>query len=231
VAPHGAWHQVPFAALPFGGARLVDAFSVAMTPSLAALSPRVGTATGRPIVLAVADARTPTIVDEGRAVAATAADAVLLEGDAATSGALRVDAPPRFVHVASHGRFRADVPSMSGVALADGWLRAVDFHGLRLDGSLVVLSGCETGASRVDPGGEVQGLVRGVMSSGAAELVVSLWRVEDASATRLMSRFHELRATGPETGRALATAQREAAASGLDPWHWAGFTLWTRRVR
>jgi CHAT domain-containing protein len=119
---------------------------------------------------------------------------------------------------------------MSGVRLADGWLRAVDFHTLDLAGSLVVLSGCETGVAQVGAGGEVEGLVRGVLASGAADLVVSLWRVDDAATAALMSRFHDGLAAGSGPAGALARAQREAAASGLAPWHWAGFGLWTRRL-
>jgi CHAT domain-containing protein len=119
---------------------------------------------------------------------------------------------------------------MSGVRLADGWLRAVDFHSLDLRGSLVVLSGCETGVAHVGAGGEVEGLVRGVLSSGAADLVVSLWRVDDAATATLMARFHEELAGGARADAALASAQREALGAGLSPWFWSGFGLWTRRL-
>lgn len=230
VAPHGAWHQVPLAAVPFRGTRLVESMTVASTPSLAALTDDVPDADGRPLVVAVADGRAPTIADEGLAVAASARDADHLAGEAATCAALAAARRPRFLHVAAHGRFRSDAPAMSGVRLADGWLRAVDFHSLDLAGSLVVLSGCETGVAHVGAGGEVEGLVRGVLASGAADLVVSLWRVDDAATARLMTRFHEELASGTGPAASLASAQREAAASGFAPWHWAGFGHWTRRL-
>ena len=158
------------------------------------------------------------------------ADSIHLEGDAATSTALATAEPPRFIHIASHGRFRAEVPSMSGVRLADGWLRALDFHRFALKGSLVVLSGCETGVSHVDAGGEIRGLVRGVFASGAGDLVVSSWRVDDRAAAGLMARFHEVLGSGVSPGAALRAAQREAASAGLSPWHWAAFSAWTRRL-
>lgn len=230
VAPHGAWHRVPFAALPFRGRRLVDACSLETTPSLGALTGAVPEAGGRPLVLDFADGLAPTIAAEGRALARLVPDALHLHGESATTSALRTAEPPRFVHIAAHGRFRSDVPAMSGVRLADGWLRAVDFHSLALRGSVVVLSGCETGVSRVDAGGEVQGLVRGVFASGASDLVVSLWRVDDAATADLMTSFHRHFARGASAGRALAAAQREAATAGLSPWHWAGFGTWTRRL-
>jgi CHAT domain-containing protein len=176
------------------------------------------------------DASAPEMGEEARAVADTLAPARLFEGRDARWEALRLARRPRCLHVAAHGRFRADAPGASGVRLADGWARAVEFRALRLQGSLVVLSGCETGVSHVDAGGEVHGLVRGVLASGASELLVSLWRVDDAATARFMGRFHGLRVQGLTAESALARVQAERAADGLHPWYWAGFTLWTRRL-
>jgi CHAT domain-containing protein len=156
---------------------------------------------------------------------------VLASGPAATFDAVAAARAPRCVHIAAHGRFRPDAPSMGGVRLADGWLRAIDFATLRLPGALVVLSGCETGVSRVGPGDEIHGLVRGVFASGATELVASLWRVGDESTARFMSSFHARRAGGLCAEHALAETQRESAATGLPVWAWAGFALWTRQFR
>jgi CHAT domain-containing protein len=118
---------------------------------------------------------------------------------------------------------------MSGVRLADGWLRAVDFPGLPLRGSLVVLSGCRTGVTTTGGGDEVQGLVRGVYAAGAAELLASLWRVDDATTAELFRRFHRARRRGATTPEALARAQRSMARDGAHPFYWAGFGVWSRR--
>ncbi len=230
IVPHGPWHHVPFAALPFDGRPLVDTVPIVLTPALAALVAPLPEAAGRDVVLAAADEAAPTIAEEARQVAEALTGAALLVGADARSDALRGAPAPRCLHVASHGRYRPDAPALSGVRLADGWLRAADFPHLRLPGSLVVLSGCQTGVSRVDPGDEVHGLVRGVLASGAAELLACLWRIEDRATAKFMARLHALRAGGVSTEEALAQAQREAAAAGLSPWYWAGFTLWTRRL-
>ena len=231
IVPEGPWHRVPFAALPFAGGRLADRLPVSLAPALASLRNGVPRANGRPVVLAAADERTPFIEDEGRRVAEALGTADLFVGEEARSDVLRKRRRPRCVHVASHGRFRRDAPSLSGVRLADGWLRAIDFRSLPLEGSLVVLSGCDTGVARPDAGGEVQGLVRGVLSSGAAEVLVSLWAVDDTATARFMARFHELRAEGGDSASALARTQAEGAARGEHPWYWAGFSLWSRRMR
>jgi CHAT domain-containing protein len=230
VVPHGAWHLVPFAALPVGGRPLVERCTLAMTPALGALTRDIAEARGAPLVLASSDAGAPSIDDEARAVAAALPGARLLEGADARADAIAAAAAPSCVHVAAHGRYRPDAPAMSGVLLADGWLRAIDFASLRLPGSLVVLSGCETGVARAGPGDEVHGLVRGVLASGAADLVASLWRVGDDSARGLMSEFHARRAAGASAEDALAGTQRDAIARGLPVWAWAAFALWTRRA-
>ncbi len=231
IVPDGPWHAVPFAALPVDGKPLAARVPISLAPTLAALATDVRQARGRSVVIAAPDAQAPRIADEGRAVARALGDARLLTGDAARADELGWRTPPRCLHIAAHGRFRSDAPSMSGVRLADGWLRAIDFRRLALDGSLVVLSGCNTGAAHVDAGGEIEGLVRGVLASGASDLVVSLWRVDDAATTSLMRRFHTLRARGMTPDAALAMAQAERARRGIHPWYWAGFGCWSRRLR
>jgi tetratricopeptide (TPR) repeat protein len=231
VVPHGPWHLVPFAALPLGGRRLVDFAPVVLAPSLSVLGRWGRRARGRSVVLGFRDEQAPHIADEARRVATVLRDSTLLEGEDARCDALAGRSPPRCLHVASHGRYRPDAPGMSGVRLADGWLRAVEFAALPLRGSTVVLSGCETGVSAVGAGDEVQGLVRGVLAAGGAELLASLWRVDDATTARLLTRFHELGAAGATPSLALATAQRELASEGLHPWFWAGFSLWSLRLK
>lgn len=231
VSPHGPLHAVPFAALPFDGAPLVALAPVSATPSLAALAGRAARARGRPLVLAHADERAPSMLAEAECVSAMLPHARVLLGDAARSDALAADgAVPSCLHVIAHGRFRADAPAMSGMALADGWWRAIDLRLRRLDGALVVLSGCETGVSRVGAGNEAHGLVRGVLAAGARALVASLWPVDDPATARLMERFHAAHAQGAAPDAALRASQLEAVCAGLHPWYWAGFAAWMQKL-
>ena len=230
VVPHGPWHHAPLAALHVDGEPLIAHVDVALTPALGALEARARRARGAPIVLAAGDESTPTISREARRVAKLLG-AGLHEGEAARFDCLLRSRSPAVVHVSAHGRYRSDAPALSGVRLADGWLRAAEFPQLALDGSTVVLSGCETGLSPIAAGDEVQGLVRGVFASGATELVASLWRVDDPSTTDLMVRMHRARRDGVATDAALCSAQRVLRRRGLPVWAWAGFQTWTRRLR
>ena len=203
--------------------------TVAVLPALAALRDAPAIATGGSVVVASPDAAAPAARVEAERVAAVLG-ASLFADDAASSDVLLALDRPACLHVAAHGRHRADAPAASGVRLADGWFRAAEFARLRLSGSTVVLSGCETGMSAVDAGDESHGLVRGVLAAGASDVVSSLWRIDDTATARFMERLHALRATGSPLESALAAVQREHAAAGAPPWHWAGFVHHARRV-
>lgn len=230
VVPHGPWHHVPWAALPMDGAPLAATREVVLCPALSSLTWGGRRARGRPVVVAFADDAAPAVAEEAERVTATLPGGRLLRQEQATLHAIAARPRPSCLHVASHGRFRADAPAMSAVRLSDGWLRAVDLSTLDLRGSMVVLSGCETGVSAVDAGDEAQGLVRGAFAAGARELVASLWRVDDPATARLMARMHSLRAEGLSTPAALGRSQFELAREGLHPWYWAGFVAWARAL-
>jgi len=230
VVPSGPWHHVPFAALPHCGARLVESLPVAFTPALGFLEENVARARGAPVVCGFADDVAPSIAQEVDAVAGALSRSRSLVGDAATFAAVRDRPRPACLHIAAHGRHRVDAPAMSGVWLADGWLRAADLATLDLRGTLVVLSGCETGVSSVRAGDEVHGLVRGAFAAGARALVASLWRVGDEATTELMVDFHRAQRSGLSASAALASAQAAQAARGRHPWFWAGFSVWTRSL-
>ena len=227
VSPDGPWCDAPLAALPVRGRPLAARAPVLLVPSLAAAAAPVSRARGRPLVLSVPDEAVPGIAQEGRRVAAVLPRALLLEGRQANRAALARRAPPRTLHVAAHGRFRADCPAMSGVRLADGWLRVADLRGLPLAGSDVVLSGCETGVG-TPRGGEPEGLVRGLFAEGVRSAVLGLWRLDDAATTHLMTAFHRRLAAGKDPGVALAQAQAAAAGRGVPTYYWAGFSAWGR---
>ena len=63
-----------------------------------------------------------------------------------------------------------------------------DILGLDLHAGLVTLSACETGLGRLERGEGVLGLTRAFMAAGAQSVVVSLWKVNDRSTARLISR-------------------------------------------
>lgn len=228
ISPHGILHALPFPALRLGGQALIEYLEPVLVPSgsvLAWLRSRLPAAAGlQSLVLAVPDPDAPEMGSEGSAVAGLLSDVMLLEGDQATVQAFREHAPrAKLLHIASHGEFTGDNPLASSLLLADGPLRAVDLYGISLTAPLVVLSGCETGRSRVRPGDELIGLLRGFFFAGVQVVVASLWRVDDAASALLMEAFYSELVAGTPTASALRKAQQKLAREFPHPFLWAGF--------
>jgi CHAT domain-containing protein len=181
----------------------------------------------RVLALGVAGPELPQVAQELAAVAAVHGDRAVLRLDAeATQATLAAEAPAAdLIHLACHGRFRADNPALSCLQLADGPLTLNDVRALRLRARLVLLSACETGQSRVAPGDELLGLVRAFTIAGAGAVLASLWAVDDGATAVLLADLHQALRAGAAPAQALQLAQAAAAAAGEHPFHWAAFTL------
>ncbi len=233
VAPHGVLHALPLPALRWEGRSLVEQLETVVVPSgsvLRTLGRRsAATGTGAALVVGAADRDAPLIAAEARRVAELLPGSELLEGAGATTQAFRDRAPrAEALHLACHGEFAGDSPMASALLLADGPLRAADLYAISIGAPLVVLSGCETGRSRVRPGDELLGLLRGFLLAGAEAVVASLWRVDDAASARLMEHLYGALAAGATVAGALRSAQRRLAEDYAHPYFWAGFGCFGR---
>jgi CHAT domain-containing protein len=140
----------------------------------------------------------------------------------------------RVVHVAAHGVLDNSSPLYSYLALApstdakeDGLLEAWEIMNMRLQADLVVLSACETARGRVAPGEGVVGLMWALFVAGTPTTLVSQWKIESASSTALMIRFHEEWHAGVSKARALQRASLQVlqTRASAHPFYWAGYIL------
>ncbi|MCX6602697.1 MAG: CHAT domain-containing protein, partial [Acidobacteria bacterium] len=229
VAPHRHLHGVPFSALEADGRCVFDDVEVIHAPSAsvyAACRNRKAPPTGGAYVMAVPDGRNPNIESEASQVAGVIPQAALLSGSAASTAAFREAAGHcSILHLVAHGTFRRDNPMFSSIELADGRLSLFDLSRTQLNAGLVVLSACHTGATVSVGGDELLGLMRGFLSSGAHNLLVSLWDVNDRSTMDFMVVFYQ----ALEQGQTLASAIRQATlalrARHPHPYYWAPFIL------
>jgi CHAT domain-containing protein len=227
--PHGLLHFLPFHALLDGARFLIDEFTISYAPSASVYRlccerrPRVD---GEALVMGVPDARTPHIVDEIRAVAATLQGARVFLGEEATVDRLRAYGPTsRVIHMATHGSFRRDNPMFSSIRLGSGPLSVVDLYQLRLSAELVTLSGCSTGLNAIVAGDELLGLVRGLLYAGAQTVLLTLWDAHDGSTADFMNAFYRSLESNPDKARALQSAMRDLRERYPHPFHWAPFIL------
>jgi CHAT domain-containing protein len=229
VVPHGAVHHVPFTLLSVNGELLANSHVITYLPSASAMRylrnseaavPRTFFAVGNPADMAyqprpgmahVALPPLPGAEIEVNAAARLFDDPRVLLRDEATKRAVTAQMPKyRVVHFATHGHLDPETPQLSGLLLAEGTiLNVYELMGIRLDADLVVLSACDTGAGEVTGGNDIIGLSHAFLGAGARALVVSLWPVNDRSATVTMKRMYEHMGQGVAPAEALRAAQLE----------------------
>jgi CHAT domain-containing protein len=144
------------------------------------------------------------------------------------------------IHLATHGVLDNRDPLNSYLLLTrtdtdsenDGLLKASEIIDMHLNTDLAVLSACETGNGRISPGEGVMGMSWAFLAAGARSVLVSQWRVNSVSTSRLMTNFYQALARRTDSNsRNKSQALREASLSLLKdrryrhPFYWAGFVL------
>ncbi len=227
--PFGQLHYLPFQSLRDGGKYLVERFEITTAPSAAILQAALNKGaiqTESALLVGVADQYNPAVKTEIERLGALFPKAVKLIDEKATfSNLAKFCAAADVVHLACHGKFRADNPLFSALELYRENLTVGDVRKLNLKNKLVVLSACETGLNRVESGEELFGLTRGFLAAGASSLVMSLWTVDDASTLFLMSDFYVNLQSGENPVAALRRAQIKLLQEKPHPYFWSAFIL------
>ncbi len=226
VAPFGLLHGLPFHAFADGHACVWDRWEVVYVPAGSLLPPLQKRPVARGPAVCVADGlrgQLPGAVAEARGVARRVGGRLYENPSPAEFLAAVRDAA--LVHVAAHCRFRPEAPLLFAIYLTAGLVTAADVLAAEAGCGIVVLSGCDTGASRVLPGDELVGFTRAWLHAGARAVVVSLWPVHDGSTAQFMQQLYEHLGRGARIPDALRSAGLQLRARWEHPWHWAGFVV------
>jgi CHAT domain-containing protein len=235
IVPHGPLHFIPFQALKNpGGKFMVENFVISYAPSISVLHycmMKRSPVSKRLLAMALGDES----VHGFDALPGTAAEVSLLKKLYDTDGAQSVIGKEftetRFkenasqfssIHLATHGVFNSVQPLFSYLLMHpsdadDGYLTIDEIFGLSINSDLVSLSACETALGDLTKGDELVGLSRAFMYAGASTVIVSLWKVEDATTAWLMNRFHQYLLQGKNSALALTMAQRDMIKKGSTP--------------
>jgi CHAT domain-containing protein/tetratricopeptide (TPR) repeat protein len=222
LVAHGALNSIPFHTVDMGGVPLGLRNPTFYAPSASVLSMcrnRRNPRRRSGVVLADARAGTPAPILRAQALAIGSKldeHRVLLGPDANRDNLLtalsHMDAG--LIHLGVHGRFEADDPSLSAVALADGWLSAEELAGLELHADLVTLAACNSGETGLIGDDEILGLTRSLLHAGVASVLVADRAVEELPTALLLDYFYDhLLVKGEAKVDALRAAQSEVRAT------------------
>jgi CHAT domain-containing protein/tetratricopeptide (TPR) repeat protein len=145
------------------------------------------------------------------------------------------------LHFSTHALIDDRIPELSRIALSmvgrtgqpvDGFLRPPEFAGFHLQGSVVVLSACQTALGKQVLGEGLLGFTSSLFQAGAAQLVLSLSEVDaEGSSAFFVETYRNFFAARPVSmEHSMTLARRSLAASKrwADPYYWASFVVYGR---
>lgn len=246
ILPVADISTVPFYALPIGDKTLLDMATVVVLADTDALfdhttSERPIEQRGSKLIIgnpdSSADAWKWSALD-GAAMEATEVNRLasrmhgsLLLGQDASKGdvlrLLREGGSYSLIYFATHGiADAADPIGGSFLLLSRGRLLSKEIASLTLGAApFVVMSACQSGLGKVFEGG-MFGLARAWRKAGAAQIVMSLWDVDDEGTGRLMVEFMKSVLDGERPEAALRRAMLIARDDwGFAPGLWSGFAM------
>lgn len=141
------------------------------------------------------------------------------------------------LHLAMHGAVDLDnsdfnhlrFSNLNKDSLEDNILYHYEIANMDLSSQLVVLSACETGVGKYEKGEGVFSLARSFMYAGVPSVVMSLWKVSDASTSQLMPYFYKNLAASSSKDEALHAAKqqflKDADLEYRHPYYWSAFVI------
>ncbi len=139
------------------------------------------------------------------------------------------------IHLATHAVVNDNTPEYSYLAFSpkkqeEYLLYVSDIYNLELNANLVTLSACESGIGDLKRGEGLISLSRAFFYSGAASIVNTMWKINDASTSQIMDNFYKHLADGKSKEVALQNAKldflKENKQNPLThPYFWSGFVI------
>ena len=141
-----------------------------------------------------------------------------------------------------HPLFSKMIFSSSPGSVEDGMLNTYEVYSVTLNALMVVLSSCNTGSGMLATGEGILSLARGFLYAGSRSVVMSMWAVDDNSASEVMRSFYRNMRSGQTKSTALRSARlrylRSADQTRSHPYFWSALViygddapLWYDRIR
>ncbi|MCU0459405.1 MAG: CHAT domain-containing protein [Bacteroidales bacterium] len=170
-------------------------------------------------------------------------------GEEAREDTFKSEAPGfDIIHLAMHTLLDDRHPAYSKMLFTngtegsnDGLLNTYEVYSIPLNAMMVVLSSCNTGAGMLVNGEGILSLARGFLYAGSRSAIMSMWEVEDISASEVIHSFYKNMRGGQTKSSALRNARlkylRTASQGKSHPYYWSALViygddtpLWYNRV-
>jgi len=155
----------------------------------------------------------------------------------------------KIIHLAMHTLVDDSRPAFSrmlftpsGGDTEDGMLNTYEVYSLPIKAMMVVLSSCNTGSGMLVNGEGILSLARGFLYAGSRSAVMSMWAVDDISASEVIHSFYRNLRSGQTKSSALRNARLSYLEDALQrrshPYYWSALViygddtpLWYNRVK
>lgn len=207
--------------------KLAHTRNLTANPKVLAISPFSGKAKVQP-----ATTLPPLLyADQEIAILKDQFSADVLEGSAAKEASfVKMAGQYDLLHFTTHGKVNLERPAYSHLSFSasDSLLYAYEIQNLDLKAALVVLSACETGRGKIDPGEGGLSLARGFFYAGVPKVLMTLWPINDQSSSTLIPQFYAALKEGKSSTKALQQAKvhylnQVADAHSAHPYFWAAY--------
>jgi CHAT domain-containing protein len=129
-----------------------------------------------------------------------------------------------------HPLFSKMIFTSSPASAEDGMLNTYEVYSVTLDAMMVVLSSCNTGNGILATGEGILSLARGFLYAGSRSVVMSMWAVEDNSASEVMRSFYRNMRSGQTKSTALRSARlrflHSADQARSHPYFWSALVIY-----
>jgi len=159
-------------------------------------------------------------------------------GKDATKKHFRNSVSSKIIHFAGHTIINDSIPELSGMFFSglndlngnNEVLYLDEMFNLDLNTQLAILSGCETGFGRLLKGEGLSSIGRAFKYAGCNDLVMTLWKINDHSASILIKKFCLSLRHGVPTATALRKAKIDCLKSidngrPANPFYWSAFIM------
>jgi CHAT domain-containing protein len=135
------------------------------------------------------------------------------------------------IHLSTHAS-AGDVIDPSNIKFYDQEVLYSELYNLNINPNLVVLSACETGLGKLYKGEGAMSVARGFQVSGAQNILLSLWKVNDFTTSKLMGNFYQNIHDGMSYKNANYQSKLQflndptVSNSKKSPYYWAPFVYY-----